>query len=334
MPVWLVTGGTGFLGRHVLAALEAYKPAGIEVVVAGRRHPRDHGSRRFVATDLDDPLSLAQTLAAIRPAVVFHLAGQTPPAAPAEYYRGNTLATIHLLDALRAQRQAVRVVLAGSAAELGPIAAEELPVAEDHPCRPADSYGLSKWLATTAGLAARPPLEVVVARIFNPIGPGLPRTQAFGRFAAELAAPERDPHPLVVGDLDTRRDFVDVRDVARALVALAERGEPAAVYHVGTGQSHGIREGLEYLIGLCGREVAVEVRADLAASRNGGPSDSRADIGRIVAATGWTPEVAWHQSLDDLWEATLNWGAACEPFPDPGCLSRSQRRGPGGKEQP
>ena len=304
MPVWLVTGGTGFLGRHLLEAFAARRTPGIELVVLGRRPPPNWGSRAFVAADLTDPAGLGRALAESGPDVVFHLAGQTPPAAPEAYYRGNTLATIHLLDALRAQGRATRVILASSAAELGPLAAGDLPVAEDFRCRPADSYGLSKWLATAAGLSARPPLEVVAARIFNPIGPGLPRSQAFGRFAALLAEPGPDPLRLAVGDLEARRDFIDVRDVARALLALADKGEAGTLYHVGTGQSHRVGDGLDHLIRLSGREVAVLVNPQVAPS-NGGhpePSDSRADLGRIVAATEWRPKVAWHQSLEDLWD--------------------------------
>jgi GDP-4-dehydro-6-deoxy-D-mannose reductase len=319
MPVWLVTGGTGFLGRHLLAGIEAHKAPGVDIAVLGRRLPQDWGLPAFFAADLNDPARLGRILADTAPTVVFHLAGQNPPAASDAYYRANTLATVHLLDALRAQRHRVRVVLAGSAAELGPIAPEDLPVAEDHLCRPADSYGLSKWLATAAGLAARPPLEVMIARIFNPIGPGVPQTQAFGRFAAKLAEPGPDPLRLVVGDLDGRRDFVDVRDVTLALLALAERGEAGAIYHVGTGVSHRVGDGLDHLMRLSARDVRVEISPDVAPGRGSGPgpSDSRADIRRIVAATGWRPQVDWHRSLQDLWEARRDCetaGARNSPF--------------------
>src|SRR5262249_46470427 len=158
------------------------------------------------------------------PKVLIHAAGQTPPSRPDRYYRANTLATVQLLEALRALERPVRVVLTGSAAELGRIGVPATPVAEDQPCRPTDPYGLSKWLATPAALAAPPPLEVMVARVFTPIGPGTPPHQALGRFAAELAEPGPVPLRLEVGDLEARRDFLDVRDVARALIALAERG--------------------------------------------------------------------------------------------------------------
>ncbi len=237
-------------------------------------------------------------MAELRPGVVFHLAGRTPPARPEEFYRDNTLATVGWLDALRGVGQPVRVVLAGSAAELGPVPVADLPVGEDWPCRPRDPYGLSKWLASAAGLAARSPLEVVVARVFNPIGPGLPASQALGRFARALAGGD-GALTLTVGDLDARRDFVDVRDVADALVALAARGEPGRVYHVGTGRSHRVGDGLDRLIALSGRRVAVEV--DPAFGRPTGPNDSRADIRRITAEVGWSPRISWNQSLADLW---------------------------------
>jgi GDP-4-dehydro-6-deoxy-D-mannose reductase len=174
-----------------------------------------------------------------------------------------------------------------------------LPVAETYLGFPRDSYGRSKWLATSAGVAERAPLEVVVARVFNPIGPGIPPTQAFGRFADRLTDPVPDPLDLKVGNLDARRDFIDVRDVAGAMIALASRGQSGLVYNVGTGRSRRVCEGLERLIHLSGRSVNVSV--DPALSSRPGPPDSCANIDRIVSQTGWRPAISWEQSLDDLW---------------------------------
>jgi nucleoside-diphosphate-sugar epimerase len=298
MPTWLVTGATGFLGSHVLHALGALPGPAAEVVVLGRRRPEGWPASSFVPADLDDAEGVRLAVEPLAPSVVIHTAGRTPPAPADQLYRTNALGTVHLLDALR--QTPARVVLAGSAAELGPVERADLPVGESYPCRPAGAYGLSKWLATAAGLAARPPLEVVVARIFNPIGPGLAATQAFGRFAAGLRAHDPDPLTLIAGDLDSRRDFIDVRDVARALIALATLGRPGLVYHVGTGCSHRVGDGLERLIRLSGRAVHVESRPEPVGAR--GPIDSRADIRRIVEHTGWRPQISWDQSLEDLWD--------------------------------
>src|SRR5690349_2738686 len=106
MALWVVTGGSGFLGRHLLEALtrSGERGSGIEVVVLGRRCPIGWPPGRFVAADLGDPAVLGWVIGGIAPDVVFHLAGQTPPASAGAFYRGNTLATVHLLDALRDRR--------------------------------------------------------------------------------------------------------------------------------------------------------------------------------------------------------------------------------------
>ena len=213
-------------------------------------------------------------------------------------YRANVLGTDRLLGALREAGLPVRVVLVGSAAELGPVPVDRLPLDEGVECRPMVGYGLSKWAAGYLGRVAGPPLEVISARVFNPVGPGLPRSQAFGRFARILAEPGSDPLRMVVGDLDARRDFIDVRDVARALVKLAESGQAGEVYHVGTGRSRSVREGLDRLIQLSGRQVEVETKSG---ARLMGPVDSRAEIRKIQKDTDWVPEVAFERSLADLW---------------------------------
>jgi nucleoside-diphosphate-sugar epimerase len=142
-------------------------------------------------------------------------------------------------------------------------------------------------------------LDVVAARLFNPIGPGLPASQAFGHFARTLAAPGPDPVVLPVGDLEARRDLLDVRDAAGAIVALASEGRPGTLYHVGSGRSVRMGDGLELLICLSDRDVRVEV--DPARISPRAPRDSRADIRRIVEHIQWRPTLSWEQSLRDLW---------------------------------
>ena len=163
------------------------------------RRPGSWPPYRFHEADLEEPEGLSRAVLRAQPDVVLHAAGRTPPGEPLEFYRANTLATVFLLDALRSLRRRVRLVLVGSAAELGLVGVDDLPVGEDYPCRPTEAYGLSKYLATCAGLVMTAPVEVIVARVFNPIGPRTSTHQAFGRFASVLC--QSDSKLLTVGDL-------------------------------------------------------------------------------------------------------------------------------------
>jgi GDP-4-dehydro-6-deoxy-D-mannose reductase len=310
MPVWWVTGASGFLGRHVLGQLtiwdemvaELGEDARSRIVAIGRRStstPITIDRVETASVGFDDPYSIQDLAHRVPPDFVIHCAGRTLPASEDELRRANLDATVNLFAGLRRLAKPVRVVLAGSAAELGPVGAGELPVGEDHPCRPIEPYGRIKWEAGRAALAEQLPLEAIVARIFNPIGPGLPESQAFGQFVRRLLEPAADPLTLRVGHLDARRDFVDVRDVARAMIALALQGVPRTVYHVGTGRSHRIGDGLNELIRLSGRAVRLEIDPTLGNPQ--GPPDSRADIGRIQVETDWEPRISWEKSLADLW---------------------------------
>ena len=297
--IWLVTGGSGFLGKHLLDRL---RTRDVEVVSIGRRAIPET-SARWCRADLNDPASLENALRAVRPDVVIHLAGKTPPAEFEALDRANRQSTHILVRTLEAIARPVRLVVAGSAAELGSVPESDLPVDETYSPRPETEYGRTKLAASMAALAAKSPVEPIVARIFNPIGPGLPTNQALGRFAGLLAEGTR-PLTLNVGDLSPRRDFIDVRDAVDAIVALGFRGK-SGLYHVGAGRSRSVGEGLETLIRLSGREVRIEVDP----TRPSGPADSRADARKLRDATGWKPKYAFEQSLTDLWTSVV---AGCD----------------------
>jgi nucleoside-diphosphate-sugar epimerase len=305
MAVRLLTGATGFVGRQILRVLSHAPELAVNrddrLIVVGRNCPPGWPESAFAAVDLEDANQTRAAIERIAPDVVVHTAGKTPPAADEELYRANFWSTLHLLSALKSLGKTVRIVLSGSAAELGPVSVAHLPVNESYACDPVDSYGRSKWLATKSGLSECLPLEVIVARVFNPIGPRTPPSQALGRFASRLAEPGPDPLELAVGDLNSRRDFIDVRDVARAMVELAHRGRPGQVYHVGTGRSHRVGDALERLVQLSGRSVRLSVDPVLYNRR--GPIDSSADVERITTHTNWRPQISWEESLVDLWNS-------------------------------
>lgn len=294
---WLVTGSTGFLGQAVLDMLG--RRPDLQIVRLVRPGHRLAGQPGTIVADPSQPQSWLSDLHNIQPGIVLHLAGRTPPASPEELFTDNLELTRQLLRGLDLMGRPVRLVHAGSAAELGNVPVDQLPVHEMYIPDPVTPYGQSKWSAAQAVLAAGNQIRPVVARIFNIIGPGQATSQAFGRYAADLmrADPARPLQIMAMG-LRHRRDFIDIRDVARALLTLAEYPNPARLYHVGSGQSRSVGEGLEVLVRASGKKVKIVESHGLGAQ---GPSDSRADNRRIKGDTGWAPQISFEQSLTDLW---------------------------------
>jgi len=298
----LVTGGNGFVGKHLVRAL---RERGAEVIVAGRSHD---GSDVDIPLDLSDDANLLGVVELAQAEVVYHLAAQAfiPEAtrAPLATYETNALGTARLVEAIRSAGEPYpRVVVASSAEVYGARDATAYPLRETLAPMPATPYAASKLAAEAIALASARTyrIPVVVTRGFNSIGPGQDDRFVVAGFARQLArVAAGETHSMLVGNLSAQRDFLDVRDVAEAYVALAERGVPGEAYNVCSGRPVTIKEVLRQLITLAG--VAVEVREDPERLR---PSDvplSYGDPSKLQAATGWAPRIPLARSLRDVFE--------------------------------
>lgn len=285
----LVTGSRGFLGRFLV---EELKRRGLG--------PRLHTLDR-AACDLNDPAALGRFMAKVKPVLVYHLAGSTRPLSLEEIWSVHSQATINLLEALRHRPDArrIRVIVAGSAAEFGDVS-QAGRVTEAAPLAPVSPYGVSKWCQSLAALSFRGyGLKVSIARIFNVLGPGMPEHLSLGSFAAQIARIEKrgGPARLAVGNLSPRRDYIDVRDAARALADLSRIEDPKSSYNICSGKARSMRELLEGLLRLSTKKIvlAPDPRRKRAA-------DVRLCVGsrrRLTAATGWKPRIPLAQSLQD-----------------------------------
>ncbi len=299
----LVTGATGFVGPYLLDALRG---EGVEVF--GCSGPND-GRDGYLPLDLRDESSIASALQTARPTVIFHLAAQTfvPEAlrAPLETYEINAMGTARLAEAIHGyDGEPPRLLFASSAEVYGAREVAEFPLRETLDARPGNPYGASKAAAEAILLAQARcyGLDLIVTRAFNHIGAGQSDRFVVASLAAQLARIAEGAAPqLYVGNLETARDFLDVRDVAGAYVALARGGASGEIYNVCSGTAVSIRDILGELIRIA--RVPVEVREDPARVRSADVPLSVGDPSKLRTRTGWQPQIPLVRSLRETYQA-------------------------------
>lgn len=304
----LVTGASGFVGHYLTAAL---REAGHEVLATGTA--RD--GTGFVPIDLADTRSLRAAIDLAQPDVIYHLAAQTfvPDSleVPDATYDPNILGTARLLQAVREWRESSgknpRILFTSSAEVYGRRNPGEFPLTESLDTRPANPYAASKAAAEAIVLAEARSFEmdVIVTRAFNHIGPGQSDRFVVASFAAGLAKIAAGCEPLLyVGNLQSQRDFLDVRDVVAAYLALVRDGQSAEVYNVCSGTPIGISEILRQLITAA--RVAVEVREDPSRMRRSDVPLFYGNNQKLRALTGWAPQIPLARSLREIYDAARN----------------------------
>lgn len=238
----LLIGANGYLGRYVADRLLA-DPA-VQLTALGRG---DDADVRFdLATG--SPGALTRFLDAVHPGVVINCAGATRGGAR-ELTRHNTVAVATICESLRRSGCGARLVQLGCAAEYGP-SQPGSSTAEDAVPRPGGPYGVSKLAATELVLGSG--LDAVVLRIFSPVGPGTPAGSPLGRLAEAMRrAMQSGDGELKLSGLGVQRDFVDVRDVARAVHA-ASLSAAQGVVNIGTGRAVRLRDAAAMLARVAG----------------------------------------------------------------------------------
>jgi len=317
MPRVLVTGITGFAGSHLAEHLVS---RGDEVHGLAHEGPpfanlaAVQDRVRIHAGDITRLEDVQRALADARAEAVVHLAGMAVPTQaskdPIAAVRINVLGTAAVLTALE-DHPKTRLVLASSADVYG--APDRVPVDEEAPLRPGNVYAATKVAAEalTRELGARHGAPVVILRPANQNGPRQHPGLAASAFAKQIAEAEAGLAEPVVrhGRLDSERDFLDVRDMARAYAA-ALGLEESGTFNVGTGHAVAIAEILHTLIAL----ARIPVRAELDPSRvrSGERTRIALDTTRFRQKTGWSPRVALVDSLRDTldhWRSAIQQGA-------------------------
>jgi GDP-4-dehydro-6-deoxy-D-mannose reductase len=304
----LVTGVTGFAGGHLAEALLARGEVVIGVSRRAAWPPEwQHlsGQAELRACDVGDGAALESLLREVQPHRVYHLAGYAQTAGsfkePDAAWAGNLAATRSLYDAVVRWGGTPRILFVGSGLVYGDADTPGQMFGEDCLLKPTSPYAASKAAADLVSYqyARAPGLDIVRARPFNHIGPAQSPQFAVASFAQQVAAiaAGRRPPVLETGNLNSRRDFTDVRDVVRAYILLVERGRSGEAYNIGSGRTFVMQEVLDLLVALAG--VAVEVRQRQDLMRATDSAAVCADAGKLRRETRWEPTFPLEQTLRD-----------------------------------
>lgn len=301
----LVTGGAGFVGRHLAALLAG---EGCRVVSLGRR-PQAPAGATAISADLADAAAVRRAVDESAPDLVFHLAARTPANAPkataSEWLGGDPVGTHHLLEATLTLAPKARVLVVSSSAVYGHVPPSALPIAEDSPLQPTTLYGVAKAAGELVAqrFHAAHGLHVVRARPFNLVGPGEPPGMLTTTLASQVigVAAGKDPAVVRMRHRATSRDYTDVRDAVRAYRLLLETGVPGEVYNVCTGRAVAIGHLAERLLAIARVEARIE---ETAPGPTAGDILAQAgDATKLLTATGWAPLFSLDRSLADLLES-------------------------------
>ncbi|MEU2831043.1 NAD(P)-dependent oxidoreductase [Streptomyces lavendulae] len=299
----LVLGRTGYLGTHVADRLGALPD--VRVLDAGRSPGAGFG----IDLAADRTERLVKTLAGAAPDAVVNCAGATG-ADPVTLAEVNSRGPAVLCAALREAAPQARLVHLGSAAEYGP-GAFGVRVGESAATRPVTPYGATKLAGTVT--VATSGLDAVVLRVGNPVGPGAPATGLPGRITALLREAGPDPAAVLrLGDLSAYRDFVDVRDVARAVeLAVTTPGPLQSVLNISTGEAAPVRELVHGLARRAGFRGRIEENAGGApgSARSADVSWQCSDVTAAERVLGWRPARQLDDMLASLWEAAPRSGS-------------------------
>jgi GDP-4-dehydro-6-deoxy-D-mannose reductase len=302
----LITGVTGMIGMHCARAARAagWETFGIARSSASSRLATEEPG--VIRCDILDAFALEDVFRKVQPDIVMHMAGQAFNGTSWQMewatHQANYLGTANVLRCCRSVTPQARVLLACSSAEYGDVTPVDCPLREERLLRPISPYGVSKVATEALGFQNfhNYGLKVFLPRLFIHVGTGHPPATAIQNFARQIAliAHGRVEPTVHVGNLDTARDFVDVRDGVSALMLILEKGQAGQPINVCNGEAVTIREVLRLLIEISGQDV--KVTQDSLLMR---PSDEPLLLGdnTRLKQLGWSRRYTIRETLEEVY---------------------------------
>lgn len=316
----LITGAGGFVGPHLLRAAKQSRLS-FEGIQACTKNPSeiqvDDDVVRWCSMDILDASAMRELIASFRPTHVIHLAAishvPTANRNPQLVWSVNLLGTLNLLEALKYETPDAVLLFASSSETYGRSFLQGEPLTEKAELQPRNPYAATKAAAEQMLVQyVETGLRIIRARPFNHIGPGQTEDFVVPAFAAQIARIEaRIQLPIMkVGNLEAKRDFLDVQDVANAYISLLENAADlpnGAAFNIASGTERSIHSILIELKALSNAEFSIEEDPERLR-----PSDTPIAMGnsdKLRQATGWTPQLDWDQTLQSIlddWRQRVN----------------------------
>lgn len=296
----LIFGATSFTGRYFIDyALRNKLDSDYSFVYTFRRKQQNQIGGVWEYFDYDGHVSVENFINRIKPDYILNLAGTYSSSSETEIIKINTLFPIEIMKALeRLKMLSTRLLLIGSAAEYGNN--KELPLVENGSLRPVSEYGLSKKLQTEAFsfYTSNYAIDCNIARTFNVIGKSAPSCLSIGSFYNKIMLSKEIGGEIKVGNLVSRRDFLDLRDVVDAYWKILISGKSGEIYNVCSGKSADMKYVLEHMILESGKKIDV-VSSETTFSKND-ILDSYGDNSKIINELGWAPSISIEDSISAL----------------------------------